>query len=391
MNEFSYLLPPLQTSAVGAYLKRIGVDMAVDDDSRYHYLFVCYSPSPSPKGIRELSARFPEICRLDRHPFLGSRLVAVLNCSSIEQVSDCASKLHCSQVADGIRNGLRSPPSPSFKLRGRNWTNGRPRIMGILNVTPDSFYDGGLHYQKEDYTALARKMIEAGADAIDIGGESTRPGSKSVDEREELKRILPALTQIRRNFDIPISVDTVKPNVADEALRGGADLVNDVSGLKAGRAMLEVVKRHRASYCLMHTQGNPETMQIYPTYTDVLAEVYSFFRRKLEFCRSHGLERERILLDPGIGFGKRLDHNLDLLRFLSIFCGFGCLVLQGSSNKSFIGTLLGRDIEHRVSGTLASQALGWGAGATVFRVHQVAENRDATGMAAAYAERGSSK
>ena len=388
MSNFAYLFPPIQTTAVCAYLSRIGVEITVDQNQKYHQLLVSYSPAPPPKSFQEISTRFPKICRLDRHPVLGFRLTMILNFSSMAQILSYASQLHCSRVFDDINDRLYCSPSPKFKLRDRIWTNNQPRIMGILNITPDSFYDGGRYYRKSSYIALAKNMIEAGADIIDIGGESTRPGSKPVNEKEELARILPALTQIRGHFEIPISVDTVKPGVAEEALKAGADMVNDVSGLGAGQEMLEIVKRYHAGYCLMHTQGTPETMQVDPKYFDVLAEVYAFFQRKLDFCASHGLARERVLLEPGIGFGKKPDHNLDLLRFLSIFSNLDCLVLQGSSNKSFIGTVLGRDGNHRVPGTLASQALGWGAGATVFRVHQIAENRDATQLAAIYAECG---
>ena len=374
----------MRGDAVQSYLSRIGADATVDRRYGWHSLFIGYSSAPPPESYRDVFTRFPEMCQLDRHPFLGFRLVLVMASPALAQVLESASKFSCRRLFHDLSDQLRCPPSPVFKLRDAVWTDTDPKIMGILNITPDSFYDGGRHYEKSDYVSLAGDMIAAGADIIDIGGESTRPGSQPVCEQEELRRVLPALRQIRGRYTIPISVDTVKPVVAEEALQAGADLVNDVSGLQAGKAMLDVVNRYRGSYCLMHTQGKPETMQKDPRYCDTVAEVYAFFRQKLEFCEAHGLERDRILLDPGIGFGKAVDHNLDLLRFLSVFSGLRCLVLQGSSQKSFIGALLNRNTEQRLSGTLATQTLGWGAGATVFRVHHIAENRDAVRMAAIY-------
>ena len=259
-----------------------------------------------------------------------------------------------------------------------------PKVMGVLNITPDSFYDGGKNLHKESYIQAASNMIQAGADIIDIGGESTRPGSQSVEVDEEIKRIISPLKEIRSRFDIPISIDTVKPEVAAAALELGADMINDVSGLAAGKKMLSVINQYKASYCLMHTQGQPRTMQKNPNYFDVLAELLEYFNIRITLCLKHNVPLNRILLDPGIGFGKLIDHNLDLLRFMAVFQKIGCLILQGSSNKAFIGKLLDQEVDNRLFGTITTQALGLINGGTVFRVHEVKENKDALKMAAGY-------
>ena len=256
--------------------------------------------------------------------------------------------------------------------------------MAILNVTPDSFYDGGTHFKLDNYANIAAKMIEDGADIIDIGGESTRPGSLPVDADEELRRILPAIEQIRSRFNIPISVDTVKPKVADIVLSKGVNLINDISGLSGGKEMIETIVRHKSSYCLMHTQGSSISMQKNPTYTDVVSEIYNFFSEKIKFCKQYGLKESNITLDPGIGFGKTIDHNLDLLRFLDAFKNLNCLTLLGTSNKSFIGKLLNREGAERLSGTMITQSIGWLKGASIFRVHEVKENYDAIKMTRVY-------
>ncbi len=384
MANIAYLFPPMESIIIYKYLTRIGVDLMIGKDQAFHHLFICYTPSELPRSFEQLSLTFPDLSRLDHVPGLGHRLILVVSFSELGKVLDFASDLSCRFIFDQLNEQLRRAYSPNFRIRNLVWTKKRPKIMGIINITPDSFYDGGKHYQKQNYAKIAEKMIASGADIIDIGGESTRPGSKSIDASEELRRVLPVVTQIRRRFEIPISVDTIKPAVADEVLKAGADLINDVSGLSAGREMLDIVKCHHASYCLMHTQGTPEIMQKDPSYKDVLAEVYDFFQKKLAFCETHGLKRDRVLLDPGIGFGKKTDHNLDLLRFISVFSNLECLILQGSSNKSFIGRLLKREVNQRLSGTLATQSLGWVNGASVFRVHQVAENKDVTEIAAIY-------
>ena len=229
-------------------------------------------------------------------------------------------------------------------------------------------------------------MIEEGADIIDIGGESTRPGSKTVSVQEELARVLPVIEQIRRRFDVPISVDTLKPAVAETVLQKGADMINDISGLSGGQTMIEVVKKYQASYCLMHIQGTPETMQRNPVYDDVIAEIYDFFKQKLALLAHAGVSDQKICIDPGIGFGKKLTHNLSLLRFLSVFSTFDRLILLGTSNKSFIGHILNREAGERLVGSLATQVMGWMNGATLFRVHNVRETKDALTIAKLYTD-----
>ncbi len=251
-----------------------------------------------------------------------------------------------------------------------------PRIMGVLNVTPDSFSDGGRF--DRPYAALthARSMVEAGADIIDVGGESTRPGAAPVDEEGELARVIPAIEAIAKEFDLPISIDTSKPRVMREAVAAGASLVNDVNALRAPGAV-ETVAGMGVPVCLMHMQGEPRTMQQSPHYDDVVGEVKDFLLARARTCVEAGIRPEAILFDPGFGFGKTLQHNLALLRSLPSLCETGYPVVAGISRKSMIGMLTGRDVEQRLAGSLAAAVLALEGGARILRVHDVAETRDA--------------
>ncbi len=267
----------------------------------------------------------------------------------------------------------------SLKIRGKVFYWGtRTYLMGILNVTPDSFSDGGQYYHQEAALRQAEKLIEAGADILDIGGESTRPFAQPVPEDEELRRVIPVIEAVRERFpEMPISVDTYKARVAEEALSAGADIINDVSALRFDARMAEVVRRWRPPVVLMHMKGTPQTMQIDPRYEDLLGEIKEFLRERAETVRSLGVPPEKIILDPGIGFGKRFEHNLALLREVSTFKELGYPLLYGPSRKAFLGEILGKEARERDIGTVAVAVFLALAGVDIIRVHNVAWCREA--------------
>ncbi len=256
----------------------------------------------------------------------------------------------------------------------------RTHLMGILNVTPDSFSDGGRFYDTDAAVAQAITMIHEGADILDIGGESTRPGAQEVDEAEEIRRVVPVIERIRKQSDIPISIDTKKSRVAEVALKAGATLINDVSALQADPKMLEMVASADIPVILMHMQGMPETMQKNPVYDDVVEDIIHFFEERIRFAVSKGVRRKNIILDPGIGFGKTVRHNLEILRRFDVFHRLGCPLLLGVSRKSFIGQTLGRDVSERLMGTAAAVAVSVMKRAHILRVHDVSEMRDVCRM-----------
>ncbi len=251
----------------------------------------------------------------------------------------------------------------------------RPLVMGILNVTPDSFSDGGLHVQRDAALRHAQQLIQEGADLLDIGGESTRPGAPLVSVQQELDRIMPVIEGLR-GIPMPLSVDTSKPEVMRAALAAGVSMANDINALQQTDAMAAVASSD-AAVCLMHKQGSPQTMQQQPHYQDVVAEVLAFLRARLEAAQAAGIARERIVVDPGFGFGKTLAHNLDLLRHLDAFAALGVPVLAGLSRKSMLGAITGQDVEHRIHASVAAALLAVQRGARIVRVHDVRATVDA--------------
>jgi dihydropteroate synthase len=247
--------------------------------------------------------------------------------------------------------------------------------MGIVNVTPDSFSDGGLHLQHDAALAHAHQLIAEGADILDIGGESTRPGAQPVGVQEELDRVLPIIEGLR-GVSIPISIDTFKPEVMQAAIAAGAKMVNDINALQDVAAM-NVVAASDVAVCLMHKQGNPQTMQQQPQYQNVVAEVSAFLRDRIAAAEAAGIQRNRIVIDPGFGFGKTLAHNLTLLRELKKLTELGVPVLAGLSRKSMLGVLTGQDVEHRVHASVAAALIAVQHGANIVRVHDVRESVDA--------------
>ncbi|MCS0631333.1 dihydropteroate synthase [Telluria mixta] len=252
----------------------------------------------------------------------------------------------------------------------------RPLVMGILNVTPDSFSDGGRYQALEFAVERAEQMIKDGVDIIDIGGESTRPGSPSVPVDEELRRVMPAIYALRE-LGYPLSIDTCKPDVMREAIIAGADMINDINGFQAPGA-IEAVKDSDCGLCVMHMQGTPQDMQARPDYEDVVTDVIAFLRERVDALLAAGVARERITIDPGFGFGKSVEHNYALLRSISrMESELGLPVLAGLSRKSMIGAVTGRSVEQRLAGSLAGALAAVAQGARIVRVHDVAETVDA--------------
>lgn len=260
------------------------------------------------------------------------------------------------------------------------------RIMGILNVTPDSFSDGGQFVSEASACAQAEALIASGADILDIGGESTRPFAEPVSEEEELRRVIPAIRSIRRTHSIPISIDTTKAEVARQALKAGADIINDISALRNDSDMLGLVQKTSVPVIIMHMQGTPGEMQVNPQYRDVVAEIIDFFQERLAWLESEGVARKRIILDPGIGFGKTPAHNLSILKHLAEFKSLGCSLLLGHSRKRFIGDITGLSVADRDLPTAVVSALAATSGVDIIRVHNVAATRQALQLAAAIGE-----
>lgn len=261
-----------------------------------------------------------------------------------------------------------------------------PCIMGIVNVTPDSFSDGGQFFDADAALQQALSLVREGAAIVDVGGESTRPGSDWVSLDEELRRVLPLVEALAGRTGVPISVDTTKAEVARRALAAGAEMINDVTALRGDPAMADVVAQSGRPVCLMHMLGRPKTMQEHPHYDDVVSEVLAFLEERMAFAVSRGVQEEQILIDPGIGFGKTVEHNLALLRHLGRFAELGRPVLLGASRKRFLGAILGNEPERRAIGTVATTVLGIQAGAHVFRVHDVRPNFEALRVALAVRE-----
>jgi dihydropteroate synthase len=262
----------------------------------------------------------------------------------------------------------------------------RPAVMGVLNVTPDSFSDGGMFLASEAAIAHGRQLAADGADLIDVGGESTRPGAEPVAAEEELRRILPVVRELAQAVKVPLSIDTYKASVARAALAAGVSFVNDVSAFRGDSEMAAVVAEAGVDVCLMHMKGEPHNMQEDPRYDDVVSEVKAFLEERLALALGDGVREDRIWLDPGIGFGKTLEHNLALLRRLDEIVAIGRPVLIGPSRKRFIGTLTGRAEQDRLAGSLSAVVLAFERGASMFRVHDVREARDALSVAGATLE-----
>jgi dihydropteroate synthase len=274
--------------------------------------------------------------------------------------------------------------SGQWSIAGRSLDLARPLVMGIVNVTPDSFSDGGRYFDCAAAIAHGQRLIDEGADLLDIGGESTRPGAADVSESEELDRVLPRVEALRA---VPLSVVTSKPGVMRAALAAGAAIVNDVRALQAPGA-IEAVRASQCGIVLMHMQGTPRTMQREPHYEDVVADVVAFLRARVSALTGAGIGAERIAVDPGFGFGKNVEHNFTLLRDLAALQALGCPVLAGLSRKSMLGAVTGRAVDQRLAASVAAALLAVDRGARIVRVHDVAATRDALQVWAATREGG---
>lgn len=257
-----------------------------------------------------------------------------------------------------------------------------PRVMGIVNVTPDSFSDGGQYAATDLAVAHAQQLIAEGADILDIGGESTRPGAEPVSLQEELRRVIPVIEALSKISTVPLSIDTYKPQVMQAAIHAGVDIVNDIRALQEEHA-LEVVANSNVGVCLMHMQGVPQTMQINPTYADVLSEVQQFLADRVAICLAHGINKNRIMLDPGFGFGKTKEHNIALIQHLDRLTQLGYPLLVGLSRKSVLGKIAGGDELQRLHAGLAASVISVMKGAKVVRVHDVKATVDALKVVAA--------
>ena len=298
---------------------------------------------------------------------MDSRLIPSLKCGSLGR------KIADYRMAD---NHFRKP----ITLRGgRTLQFVRPLVMGILNVTPDSFSDGGHFVPFQAAIDHSLAMIAQGADIIDIGGESSRPGAEPVSADEELARVIPVIEALRKQTDIPISIDTCKASVAKSALEVGADIINDISALRMDPEMVELASQTGSPIILMHMLGTPHTMQQNPHYDDCVRELISFFHERVVFCTQRGVKRDRLILDPGIGFGKQLEDNLVILAGLTKFSEFGLPILVGASRKSFIRQVYpsGQPASERLGGSIAAALIAVERGAEIVRVHDVAQTVEA--------------
>lgn len=316
-----------------------------------------YRPIPDPSGQHRLAGGWVHFSRVEVLSRSGS-----------------ARLCNADQIPADVLTRLTAPRPPVAKL-----DLSRPRLMGILNVTPDSFSDGGQFLEASLGLTHARAMVQGGADILDIGGESTRPGADEVKSSEEIARTAPVIERLRaEGINTPISIDTRKAVVARAALEAGADLINDVSAFDYDPRMVDLALEAGAPACLMHAQGTPETMQISPTYGAVLLDIYDALERKVAALVARGLPRARLFVDPGIGFGKTVEHNVTILRGLTLFHGIGCGLVLGASRKSFIGTLTGAsDTTARLPGSVAVALHAVSQGVQILRVHDVEETRQA--------------
>lgn len=311
------------------------------------------------------------------NPSIYDNLIRKLEYQDYPTLLDLGRQLR--RMLDNIYNRIYSHKTRS----GRTVNYNEPVLMGILNMTDDSFHDGGKYNSLDKAFLRADEMVRSGAKILDIGGESSRPGARPVDENTELERVIPLVEKIRKELDTVISVDTYKSRVAEEALKAGADIVNDITALTFDLKMAEVVKRHHAHVILMHMQGTPMTMQSEPRYEDVIRELVEYFDDRVRYAVSEGIPEEKIIIDPGIGFGKTLNHNRSIIKYLSSMKKYGLPLMVGISRKSMIGLILGDGVdpakvpsENRLYGTLGAHALAYMNGADIFRVHDVREHSE---------------
>ncbi len=302
-------------------------------------------------------------------------LLLVLPFKAFREISERFEEI--SELVSAIREALKGIRKRETTLNcgGKTLKVGkRPRVMGIINVTPDSFSDGGLHYRVENAIQRAFQMVEEGADIIDVGGESSRPGSDPVEAKVEIGRIVPIISRLSRELLVPISVDTTKSEVAQAALDAGAGMINDISGLHWDLKLADLAARYKVPIVLMHTRGKPKTMQQDIQYTSLISEILRYLKEGIEVAMASGVPEDQIIVDPGIGFGKTLENNLEIMNNLFELSVLKKPIMLGASRKTFIGKVLSLDVDQRLEGTLATTAYGIMHGADIIRVHDVKEN-----------------
>jgi len=348
-------------------------------------MMLIHSPSPASSGrvpgeIELITDELLDTMELDATHMFSSSSGGITRVrgqrDNLERMLSRDPKLH-TEYMESLEHYASG--AASFSFGGRRMKTEPFRIMGILNVTPDSFSDGGLYFRKEDAVAHAMKMADEGADIIDVGGESTRPGAVPVSVEEELRRVIPVIRELVPALDIPVSVDTRHPEVADEALKSGALILNDISGLSSSR-MRKLCVEYGCGAIIMHMQGEPRTMQSDPSYRDVTLEVASFLSQRVNEALSEGMQEEALVVDPGIGFGKTVAHNMQLIEELDALKVLGRPILTGVSRKSFIRKIAGEGMQ-RLEGSLAAAILSLARGASIFRVHDVAPTLNALKVA----------
>ncbi len=385
-----YLLSPLSEREIASQFKSLAVHpegIDIMDKKAVFYTFKIKSLSSPAANIlkQEALAAGAELATawsVIKDPDTITDALLMGTYRQLEIISDkiMSQQFGLSAVAGELRTAItnlfRRHPVLKYKDSSLDFMNG-PKLMGILNVTPDSFSDGGKFFSTEAAVEHGLKLCEDGADILDIGGESTKPGNESISPEEEKRRVIPVIKQLRDKIKIPISIDTMKADVAAGALENGADIVNDVSAMGFDRAMPGVVKKYRAGVILMHMKGTPGTMQINPEYNDVIGEILSYLEQRADYAVQAGIDKEHIALDPGIGFGKTTEHNLLILKDIKAFAALGFPVLAGASRKSFIGKLTGTDMRERLPGSLASALWAASQGVDIIRVHDIKETKQA--------------
>lgn len=305
------------------------------------------------------------------------RRIAVILFANIREIEKIEKRLIEQPWMDSLRKQLYSlletKHAPTLKIGRKQIAFNRTYIMGVINITPDSFYSGSRYTTRSMVEKVATAMEQEGADFIDIGAESTRPGAESLETKEEIKRLKKILPGVVRSIDIPLSVDTYKADVAEFAIECGASIINDISGLSFDKRMPKIIAKNRIGVVLMHIKGTPKTMQVQPEYDDLMAEIHHHFKQKIDFAVESGIKQNRIIIDPGLGFGKRLEDNYEIMRRLQELTIFDRPIMVGHSRKSFIGKPFNLDPEERLEGTLGVEALLIKNGASILRVHDVHE------------------
>lgn len=388
-----YLLTPLNVKEIISLFKHLsvhqdGIDIMQKKSMFYTFMIKSLS-SPAANILKQealaAGAELATAWSVIKDPDVVTDAILMGTYRQIELIANkiASQQFGLGLIAKELMNSLEALFHKHLKLKYKESTldlSQGPKLMGILNVTPDSFYDGGKFFSLESAVEQGITLYEAGADIIDVGGESTRPGSEPVDSEEEKRRVIPVIKRLREKINIPISIDTMKADVAEEAIENGADIVNDVSAMTFDERMTDVVRKHKAGIILMHMQGTPKSMQIEPHYNDVIAEILTYLEQRVKFAIEMGIEKEYIAIDPGIGFGKTVHHNLLILKHIKAFKALGLPLAIGTSRKSFIGKLTNTEVQERLWGSLSTAIWGVTQGIDILRVHDIKETRNAVLM-----------